>query len=71
MSKKQIAQEVPEIEGANLFEERLERSEEMNVRTTAIEYALQHHKINGGMLTTGQLIDNAKHFHAYITGEVK
>jgi hypothetical protein len=69
MTKKQVAQDVPEIEGASLFEERLERSEEMNVRTAAVEYALQHHKINGGMLTVAQLIDNAKQFHAYISGE--
>ncbi len=41
------------------------------VRQTAIEFALQHHKINGGMLTVPQLIDNAKQFHAYITGETK
>jgi len=38
-------------------------------RQTAVELSLQHHKINGGMLTTAQLIDNAKQFHAYITGE--
>lgn len=38
-------------------------------RRSAVEYALQHHKINGGMLTVPQLIDNAKQFHAYITGE--
>jgi hypothetical protein len=41
------------------------------VRQTAIEFALQHHKINGGMLTLPQLLDNAKQFHAYITGETK
>jgi len=41
------------------------------VRQTAIEFALQHHKINGGMLTVPQLLDNAKQFHAYITGETK
>jgi hypothetical protein len=71
MTKKKTDVDVPEIEGASLFEERLERSEEMNVRTTAVEYALQHHKINGGMLTVPQLIENAKQFHAYITGETK
>ena len=38
-------------------------------RQTAVELSLQHHKINGGMLTVPQLIDNAKQFHAYITGE--
>ena len=40
-------------------------------RQTAVELSLQHHKINGGMLTVAQLIDNAKQFHAYITGETK
>jgi hypothetical protein len=40
-------------------------------RQTAVELALNHHKINGGMLTVPQLIDNAKQFHAYITGEPK
>ena len=38
-------------------------------RQTAVELALQHHKINGGMLTVAQLIDNSKQFHAYISGE--
>ena len=38
-------------------------------RECALDKALQHHKINGGMLTVAQLIDNAKQFHAYITGE--
>ncbi len=41
------------------------------VRQTAIEYALQHHRINGGMQTPVQLIENARQFHAYITGETK
>lgn len=40
-------------------------------RRSAVEFALQHHKINGGMLTVPQLIENAKQFHAYITGENK
>jgi hypothetical protein len=40
-------------------------------RESALEKALAHHKINGGMLTVPQLIDNAKMFHAYITGESK
>jgi hypothetical protein len=38
-------------------------------RQTAVELSLQHHKINGGMLTVAQLLDNAKQFHAYISGE--
>jgi len=40
-------------------------------RQTAVELSLQHHKINGGMLTVAQLIDNAKQFNAYLTGETK
>jgi len=44
------------------------RTERWN-REAALDRALQHHKINGGMLTVPQLIDNAKQFHAYITGE--
>lgn len=38
-------------------------------REAALEKALAHHKINGGMLHPEQLIDNARKFHAYITGE--
>jgi hypothetical protein len=41
------------------------------VRQTSVELALQHHKINGGMMTVPQLIDNAKQFNAYLTGETK
>ena len=41
------------------------------LRRSALDRALEHHKINGGMLTVAQLIDNAKQFHAYITGETK
>ena len=37
----------------------------------ALQIALSHHKTNGGMLTPAQLIDNAKQFHAYISGETK
>ena len=40
-------------------------------RESALEKALAHHKINGGMLTPAQLIDHAKIFNAYITGETK
>ena len=53
----------------------LETIRELNaayeLRETSVELALQHHKINGGMLTPNQLIEIAKYFHAYITGEVK
>lgn len=38
-------------------------------RQSALQFAVDHHRINGGMLTVAQLIDNAKQFHAYITGE--
>ena len=37
----------------------------------ALQIALSHHKTNGGMLTPAQLIENAKQFHAYISGETK
>ena len=37
----------------------------------ALQMALSHHKTNGGMVTPAQLIENAKQFHAYITGEHK
>ena len=37
-------------------------------REIALQIAISHHKTNGGMLTAGQLIDNAKQFHTYITG---
>jgi len=47
-----------------------ERNEKWD-RGSALSHALQHHKINGGMLTVAQLIDNAKQFNAYITGETK
>jgi hypothetical protein len=40
-------------------------------RESSLNLALTHHKINGGMLTVAQLIDNAKQFHTYITGETK
>lgn len=40
-------------------------------RYSALEMAISHHKTNGGMLTAPQLIDNAKYFHAYLTGENK
>jgi len=39
------------------------------LRETALQIALQHHKINGGMLHPTQVIDNAKQFHAYLKGE--
>jgi len=40
-------------------------------RESSVNLALNHHKINGGMLTPQQIIDHAKQFHAYITGETK
>lgn len=41
------------------------------IRQTAVQFAIDHHRINGGMQTVPQLIENAKQFHAYITGETK
>lgn len=40
-------------------------------RQTAVQFAIDHHRINGGMQTVPQLIENAKQFHSYITGENK
>jgi uncharacterized protein YukE len=41
------------------------------IRQTAVQFALDHHRVNGGMQTVPQLLENAKQFHAYITGETK
>lgn len=41
------------------------------IRQTAVQFAIDHHRINGGMQTVPQLLENAKQFHAYITGETK
>lgn len=47
-----------------------ERDDEW-VRDSALNYAIKFHANNGGMLTAAQLIDNAKYFHAFLTGETK
>lgn len=41
------------------------------IRQTAVQFAIDHHRINGGMLTVDQILANAVRFHAYITGETK
>ena len=71
MTKKQTA-EVTAVEQilAQTDTPTVEQSDRWT-RQTAVELALQHHKINGGMLTVPQLIENSKQFHAYITGESK
>ena len=38
---------------------------------SALQFALDHHRINGGMLTVAQLIENAKQFRDFIKGENK
>lgn len=48
-----------------------QREHEEYLRRRSLDTAIEHHKTNGGMLTVAQLIDNAKQFHAYITGETK
>ena len=70
MTKKKTDIDVlePTEEGLAFFAKEM-RDNEAYVRVDALDKALQHHKINGGMLTVQQLIDNAKQFHAYITGE--
>lgn len=69
MTKKQTA-EVTAVEAvlAQTEQPSVEHNDRWT-RQTSVELALQHHKINGGMLTVAQLIDNSKQFHAYITGE--
>lgn len=41
------------------------------LRESSLSYARDMHKTNGGMLTAQQIIENAKQFHAYLTGETK
>jgi hypothetical protein len=74
MTKKQNAQDVLDALDATPVaisqeQEVQERSE--YTRRRALDAAIEHHRINGGMLTVAQLIDNAKQFHAYTTGESK
>jgi hypothetical protein len=74
MTKKTPAPEaVEEAPDSEYMRGRLDESERIDTdaRFTAMEFALTHHKINGGMLTVGQLIENARQFHAYIKGENK
>jgi hypothetical protein len=52
-----------------ISQEQEQREHAEYTRRNALDRALEHHKINGGMLTVAQLIDNAKQFHAFITGE--
>lgn len=72
MTKKTAAPDVlePTEEGRSLFARSL-RDDAAYARADAIDKALQHHKINGGMLTVAQLIENAKQLHTYITGETE
>lgn len=74
MTKKQTAVDaVEESPDSEYMRGRLDESERIDTdaRYTAIELAIAHHKTNGGMLTVPQLIENAKQFHAYVTGENK
>ena len=74
MTKKQIAQDVLDTVDATpvaLSAEQEQREHAEYLRRRALDAAIEHHKINGGMLTPNQLIEIAKYFHAYITGEVK
>lgn len=74
MSKKQIAQEVlDDLEAVPVAvnAEQDQREHDEYIRRRSLDAAIEHHKTNGGMLTVAQLIDNAKQFHAYITGESK
>ena len=72
MTKKQVAPEVIEpVEAGTTILEQNENASAARERAHAVDRALDHHRINGGMLTVAQLIENAKQFHAYITGENK
>ena len=74
MTKKSTVEEVVEVLSSASASAPTQQDIENSARwarTDAIEKALAHHKINGGMLTPDQLIDNARKFHAYITGETK
>jgi hypothetical protein len=48
-----------------------ERESAEYLRRSSVNIAIDHHKNNGGMLTIAQLVDNAKHIHAYIKGETQ
>lgn len=68
MTKKTTA---PDVLEENQYElGRLDEAERIDTdaRYTCMELALTHHKINGGMLTVAQLVENAKQIHAYVTG---
>jgi hypothetical protein len=52
-----------------ITDEQEAREHQEYLRRSALDRALEHHKINGGMLTVEQLLANAVKFHAYITGE--
>lgn len=74
MTKKTTAPEaVDESQDSEYMRGRLDESARIDTdaRYTCMELALTHHKINGGMLTVAQLVENAKQIHAYVTGETK
>jgi hypothetical protein len=54
---------------AEMSQEQQEREHQEYLRRTALDRALEHHRINGGMLTADQVLTNAVKFHAYIKGE--
>lgn len=74
MTKKAAAPEaVEDSQDSEYMRGRLDESARIDTdaRYTAIELALAHHKTNGGMLTAAQVVENAKQFHAYVTGATK
>jgi len=70
MTKKTQTPEVTAVEQTDVPTTAAEPTDQWT-RQTSVNFAIDHHRINGGMLTPAQLIDNAKQFHAYITGETK
>jgi len=74
MTKKQTAVDaVEESQDSEYMRGRLDEADRIDTdaRYTALELAISHHKTNGGMLTAQQLVENAKQFHAYVTGANK
>jgi len=75
MTKKNThAQEVLDVIDATpaaVSPDQEQREHNEYTRRQALSLALEHHRINGGMLTPDQLLANAVKFHDYITGEVK
>lgn len=72
MTKKQTAPEAAvdtPIEAAPLANTAVPAPDVDWARQSALQFALDHHRINGGMLTVDQVLANAVKFHTFIKGE--